>query len=79
MLDAERYKPFGLTLAQTYCYLDGFVGRPLSDEKLALLDRSLTLNQPGLDEHRRGHGCLRVPAPGRYLHAPLIKNKDERP
>lgn len=40
-LDAERYEPFGLTLAQTYCYLDGFMDRPISDEKLALLRESL--------------------------------------
>ena len=40
-LDADRYEPFGLTLAQTYCYLDGFMNRPISGEKLDLLRESL--------------------------------------
>ena len=40
-LDAERYEPFGLTLVQTYCYLDEFVDGPIPDDKLALLQRSL--------------------------------------
>lgn len=41
ILDAERYEPFGLTLAQTYCYLDRFMDRPISDEKLDLLRENL--------------------------------------
>lgn len=41
MLDAQRYEPYGLTLAQTYCYLDKFVGKPISEEKLSLLQKSL--------------------------------------
>jgi len=41
LLDAERYEPFGLTLAQTYCYLDRFMDRPLSDDKLQHLRTSL--------------------------------------
>ncbi|MFO7975544.1 MAG: DUF4874 domain-containing protein, partial [Candidatus Hydrogenedentota bacterium] len=41
ILDAERYEPFGLTLAQTYCYLDRFIDRPISDKKLELLRESL--------------------------------------
>jgi len=41
ILDAERYESFGLTLAQTYCYLDRFMDRPISDEKLDLLRASL--------------------------------------
>ncbi len=40
MLDAQRYEPYGLTLAQTYCYLDKFVGKPISEEKLSLLQKS---------------------------------------
>ena len=40
ILDAERYAPYGLTLAQTYCYLDNFIGKPISEEKLELLQRS---------------------------------------
>jgi hypothetical protein len=40
-LDARRYEPHGLTLAQTYCYLDGFADAPISEAKLLLLDRSL--------------------------------------
>ncbi len=39
--DVDRYEPFGLTLAQTYCYLDRFIDRPLSEEKLTLLRKSL--------------------------------------
>lgn len=49
VLDAERYEPWGLTLAQAYCYLDKFMEQPLSEEKLALLQRSLdTLRAKGL-------------------------------
>ena len=40
VLDVQRYEPYGLTLAQTYCYLDGFVGKPISEEKLLLLQKS---------------------------------------
>lgn len=40
-LDARRYHHHGLTLAQTYCYLDRFVDRPISGEKLGSLQRSL--------------------------------------
>ena len=49
ILDTQRYEPYGLTLAQTYCYLDNFVGKPISDEKLALLQKSLdNLRKRGL-------------------------------
>lgn len=41
LMDARRYEPFGLTLAQTYCYLDGFMDTPLPQQKLDLLQRSL--------------------------------------
>ncbi|NLC59097.1 MAG: DUF4832 domain-containing protein [Armatimonadetes bacterium] len=41
VLDCRRYESDGLTLAQTYCYLDQFVGKPLSAEKLACLQRGL--------------------------------------
>jgi hypothetical protein len=41
LLDAERYTAFGLTMLQTYCYLDEFAERPISDEKLLLLQSSL--------------------------------------
>ena len=41
IMDAERYAPFGLTLVQAYCYLDKFMAQPVSEEKLALLQRSL--------------------------------------
>ncbi|MDD4870300.1 MAG: DUF4874 domain-containing protein, partial [Kiritimatiellae bacterium] len=41
LLDAKRYEPFGLTIAQTYCYLDQFMDRPISGEKLVLLKQSL--------------------------------------
>ena len=40
-LDAQRYEPFGLTLAQTYCYLERFMDAPLSNKKLEALGRSL--------------------------------------
>jgi hypothetical protein len=49
ILDAQRYEAHGLTLAQTYCYLDAFVGKPISDEKLALLQQSFDrLREHGL-------------------------------
>ena len=41
MLDAARFEPFGLTLVQAYCYLTEFADRPISNEKLALLQESL--------------------------------------
>lgn len=41
ILDADRFEPYGLTLAQTYCYLDNFIDKPISDEKLELLQKSL--------------------------------------
>jgi hypothetical protein len=52
LLDAQRYEEHGLTLAQTYCYLDAFVGRPISEEKLALLQQSL--------DHLRANGLKAV-------------------
>ena len=49
MLDAERYEPFGLTLVQAYCYLTEFADRPISDEKLQLLQESFdNLRRRGL-------------------------------
>lgn len=41
ILDAERYEPDGLTIAQTYCYLTKFLDAPISEEKLAALQKSL--------------------------------------
>jgi hypothetical protein len=41
LLDARRYAPFGLTLAQTYCYLDKSMEGPIPEAKIALLRRSL--------------------------------------
>ncbi len=47
--DALHYERDGLTLAQTYCYLDGYADRPLDDAKLACLQRSLNeLRRHGL-------------------------------
>ena len=43
ILDARHYGAYGLTLAQTYCYLDDFIGRPISPEKLGLLQKSIDL------------------------------------
>ncbi len=39
LLDASHYEPFGLTLAQMYCYLDGFQNGDLSGEKLEAIQR----------------------------------------
>jgi Domain of unknown function (DUF4874)/Domain of unknown function (DUF4832) len=48
-LDARRYKAYGLTLVQTYCYLDEFKDQPISKEKLAILQQSFdNLRQHGL-------------------------------
>ena len=40
-LDAQRYQALGLTVVQSYCYLNDYVGKPLSDKKLACLQLSL--------------------------------------
>lgn len=49
ILDAQRYEAYGLTLAQTYCYLDGFMDKPLSEQKLELLQKSFdNLRKRGL-------------------------------
>lgn len=39
LLDAQNYEPYGLTLAQMYCYLDQFQDGPLPDEKRAAIQR----------------------------------------
>ena len=38
LLDAQHYEPFGLTLAQMYCYLDQFQDGDISPEKLAAIN-----------------------------------------
>ena len=49
MLDAARFEPFGLTLVQAYCYLTEFADKPVSEEKLSLLQESLdNLRRRGL-------------------------------
>lgn len=49
LLDAQRYESFGLTLAQTYCYLDRYCDGPIDPEKLACIRRSLeSLRNAGL-------------------------------
>ena len=49
ILDAQRYESDGLTLAQTYCYLDGYIGKPIPEEKLVLLQKSFdNLRKRGL-------------------------------
>jgi hypothetical protein len=49
MLDAGRFESFGLTLVQAYCYLTEFADRPISDQKLALLQESFNnLRRRGL-------------------------------
>ena len=49
LMDARRFEPFGLTLVQAYCYLSDWPDRPIPDEKLALLQRSLdNLRRHGL-------------------------------
>ncbi len=39
LLDAQHYEPFGLTLAQMYCYLDQFQEGDISAEKLEAIQR----------------------------------------
>ncbi len=39
----QRFEPDGMTLSQTYCYLDAFVDKPLSPEKLDWLQRDFDL------------------------------------
>ena len=49
ILDAQRYKPYGLTLIQTYIYLDEFNNQPISEEKLKILQNSFdNLRKHGL-------------------------------
>jgi len=49
MLDAARFEPFGLTLVQAYCYLTEFAYKPVSGEKLSLLQESFdNLRRRGL-------------------------------
>jgi len=39
----QRFEADGMTLSQTYCYLDDFVDRPLSQEKLDWLQRDFDM------------------------------------
>jgi len=49
ILDAQHYKPYGLTLIQTYIYLDEFNDQPISEEKLTILQNSFdNLRKHGL-------------------------------
>ncbi len=43
LADMARYEQHGLTMAQTYCYLDEYVGGPIPQEKLDWLRSSLSL------------------------------------
>lgn len=52
ILDAQRYETHGLTLVQTYCYLDEFVGKLIPEQKLALLQQSF--------DHLRKNGLKSV-------------------
>ena len=39
----QRFEPDGMSLSQTYCYLDSFVDKALSQEKLEWLQRDFDL------------------------------------
>ncbi|NOX67146.1 MAG: DUF4832 domain-containing protein [Chlorobi bacterium] len=41
LMNARRYEADGITLLQAYCYLTDYYDKPISEEKLALLQRSL--------------------------------------
>lgn len=41
LMNINRYKEFGITLHQAYCYLTEFSGKPISEEKLIHIQRSL--------------------------------------
>ena len=41
LMNARRYRVYGVTLHQAYCYLTDFIDKPISDAKLAYLQRSL--------------------------------------
>ncbi len=41
LLDAKKFEPFGLTLVQAYCYLTDYDDRPIPQEKLDLLQKTL--------------------------------------
>lgn len=49
LMDAQHYEAFGLTLVQAYCYLDAYIGKPIAEDKLAALQRSLeVMREAGL-------------------------------
>jgi hypothetical protein len=85
---AQSLSHDGLTLAQTYCYLTEFVGKPISDEKLRLLQGSFdTLRASGLkavlrfayepDTDRRGGPTLQdILAHIRQLKPIIRRNAD---
>lgn len=88
LMDARRYEPYGSTLMQAYCYLTDFEDRPLTQEKLAFLQRSLDrCRQAGLKvllrfSYEKNMTRKTGPTAGTILNhldqlAPLIqKNKD---
>ncbi len=82
--EAAAYEPFGLTLAQTYVYLDPYVDGPIAEEKLAWLQDSLdALRRNGLKAvlrfaYERDMGGPVGPTPDRVLEhidqlAPIIQ------
>ena len=49
ILENKMFEPYGITLAQTYCYLTEYRNRPISKKKLDLLQKSLNcLRQNGM-------------------------------
>jgi hypothetical protein len=49
ILDAQRYESHGLTLAQTYCYLDDYIDAPIPEVKLQWLQAAFdNLRKSGL-------------------------------
>lgn len=82
----QRFEPDGMTLSQTYCYLDGFVDKPLSQEKLDWLQRDFDLMRKYgfkcLLRFAYQHGDVKGPEKKWVLHhieqlKPLIaKNSD---
>ena len=41
LMNVRRYRAYGVTLHQAYCYLTDFIDKPISDEKLGYLQHSL--------------------------------------
>jgi len=82
----QAFAADGMTLSQTYCYLDAFVDKPLSQEKLAWLQRDFDLLRKYgfkcLLRFAYQHGTVKGPEKKWVLHhieqlKPIIKKNSD--